>query len=446
MEIKIPLSQGNNMKIKKICSYFFIGFSICYTLYMGASFLSHFIIEHIYYKPATFLNDTLYLETKKGTVPFNRKKDDIYCTFDEVCAKVKNITENGFQLQIQNETHLYKKHPEKENTFSQEMYIPLINNQPLKKKITFLYQEDSKISTIECRASEVCKKGEKELPFSFVVSGLKVDKNKDFNDNIPINESDKILLKEGDKFYTLTKNNQGIFKKDETQMQIHQNRFLLAVSSFKRPIYLVGLVHRLFNQTYQNFDVSISLKGVDTQTLHHLIKPELNSLQKGNRLILKEHKNENQLTNLINTFRELDLKNYDYICKIDDDDFYSNNYLNSVNMALNLLENPEFLFKNNFDILYENTYSTYLINSFNQNPGATTCFSTQFVPMLFELEKMTPTQLKNLIKSDEKNDLSLYEDWLFHKVSHQQGKKHIYFSLEPLFIYNKTNTSITRFQ
>lgn len=434
------------MKIKKVFSYLFIVFSICFTLYEGSIFVGRLIINHFYYKPATFLSDTLYLETKKGTIPFNRKENNIYCTFDDVCAKVMNITENGFQFQIQNETHNYQKIHEKENTFSQPMYMPQLNNTPHKQKITFLYQDGNETVHVECTASELCKKDDEQLPFSFVVSGLKVDKNKNFNDHISMGESTKILLKEGDKFHTLTKNAQGVFKKDETQTPVHQNRFLLAVSSFKRPIYLVGLIHRLFNQTYQNFDVSVSLKGVDTQILNKIIKPEFNTLDKGNRLILKEHKNTNQLSNLINTFREIDLKNYDYICKIDDDDFYSNDYLNSVNMALNLLGNPEFLFKNNFDILYENTYSTYLINSFNKNPGATTCFSTQFASTLFNIEKMTPLQIKNLIKSDEKNDLILYEDWLFHKVSHQQGKKHIYFSLEPLFIYNKTNNSITRLQ
>ena len=444
----MPLLQGNRiiMKIKKAFSYGFIFFSVCFTLYEGAIFLSRLIVERTHYKPASFLNDTLYLETKKGTIPFNRKEDNIYCTFDDVCAKVLKITEQGFQFQIQNETLNYKKVHEKENTFSQEMYIPKSNNIPPKQKITFLYQEDGEISNIECHGSDHCKKGKTELPFSFVVSGLKVDKNKDFNDHSSIDESNKILLKEKDVFYSLTKNEQGVFTKDKTPSAFTQNRFLLSISSFKRPVYLLGLVHRLFNQNYQNFDISVSLKGVDAQTVHQVIEPEFRALQKGNRLILKEHKNTNQLSNLINTFRELDLKNYDYICKIDDDDFYSNQYLTTVNMALNLLGNPIFLFQNNFHVLYENTHSTYLIKSYSQNPGATTCFSTQFASTLLELEKMSPNQIKTFIKSDEKNDLTLYEDLLFHKVIHQMGQKHIYFALEPLFIYNKTTPSITRLQ
>ncbi|MBO7244929.1 MAG: hypothetical protein J6V53_06610 [Alphaproteobacteria bacterium] len=56
-------------------------------------------------------------------------------------------------------------------------------------------------------------------------------------------------------------NNQQFFISVQKQFTQKNYRYLLMLSSFKRPIFLSGQIYRLLNQTYQNFDISVSIKG-----------------------------------------------------------------------------------------------------------------------------------------------------------------------------------------
>lgn len=226
-----------------------------------------------------------------------------------------------------------------------------------------------------------------------------------------------------------------------------KNHFLVVISSYKRPIYLTGLIHRLKNQSYPSeyFDISISLKGVNPHVKKSILDEDLKDFNE-KKLFINLDENKNQFSNLLNTFRNIDLSNYDYICKIDDD-WYHNNYLTNLNEILSNLDSPQFITSGILSSLYKNANEVYLRTYYTTRTGPSICFSSNFATRLLALEKMSNDAIKEkLLKSANLNSdiKNLYEDLILNAYAQQNNEKFIYFSLEPLFIYNRTTQSIMR--
>lgn len=119
-----------------------------------------------------------------------------------------------------------------------------------------------------------------------------------------------------------------------------QYKFLLCITSFKRPIECLGQIHRFFNGSYSNFIMSVIVRNVDDNIYNQQMLPEVQKYIDSGKLIITKKENSNMLNNLIQCVEQCD-QDWDYFFKIDDDDWYSPNYLETINDNLkNQLRQP----------------------------------------------------------------------------------------------------------
>lgn len=228
-------------------------------------------------------------------------------------------------------------------------------------------------------------------------------------------------------------------------------RFLLMCSSFKRPMFLSGQIFRLMNQTYQNFDISVSVKGVDPEKSWLTFEKEWRPYIKEKRLFLRYDVNKKQLFNLLDTIKNVDLSRYDYFCKIDDDDWYAPDYLETVNRKLNeanynLRNNPDkkvhLTYTSDTLLLTEDLDTTYLRKNDTELTGPTLCFSRKILDVLIKTKENPTAYLKYL--PDEPYGLDFrHEDRLIHHLGLAFGALP-WHSSKPLVIYGQQYPSVTR--
>ncbi len=169
------------------------------------------------------------------------------------------------------------------------------------------------------------------------------------------------------------------------------HKFLLFIYSWKRPLFLSGQVFRLFNQTYQNFDINISIKGVPQENMmQNTIFKEWQPFIQSNRLHVKFDTNKDQLSNILDALSGIDLDKYDYFCKIDDDDWYAPNYLEEVNKQLNVgYPISGSLNDMHYHLINTPTHAAFTIGKGDSVVGATLCFNKKIADFLFSLQKQT---------------------------------------------------------
>ena len=220
-------------------------------------------------------------------------------------------------------------------------------------------------------------------------------------------------------------------------------RFLLMCSSFKRPIFLSGQIFRLMNQTYQNFDISVSVKGVDPVKSAETFEKEWRPLIEKKRLFLRYDLNRAQLSNLLDTVRNVHLNNYDYFCKIDDDDWYAPEYLESVNKNLNAAKKKVHITSGGLIYkLWEDIDTTHIDKNNVDMFGPTICMSRKLLKILLKIEK-NPLLYKKYLP-DEPMGLEWWrEDRLITHLGAKMGalRRH---TDEPLVIYGQQYRSVTR--
>ena len=221
-------------------------------------------------------------------------------------------------------------------------------------------------------------------------------------------------------------------------------RFLLCMSSFKRPIFASGQIFRLMNQTYPHFDISVSMKGVDESWSQITFEKEWKQFKEANRLFVRYDENRGQLHNLLDTVRDIDLNRYDYFCKIDDDDWYAPTYLETVNNELNKQENIAISHSTNTYTLTEDVMSTYFNVNGSNLSGPTMCFSREIIKIALEIEK-NPDLLHTYLPEEAYSYLFIArEDRLLHHLARNIGQEQYRQADEPQVIYGWQYRSVTR--
>lgn len=102
------------------------------------------------------------------------------------------------------------------------------------------------------------------------------------------------------------------------------------ISSYKRVEDLLRQILCMMNQSYPHLHVFAAVKGVTPETVRRILLPYVQPFMDAGRLTLRLYPNRNQLTNFLDTVRDLDLSSYDLFAKIDDDDFYDPDYFRHV--------------------------------------------------------------------------------------------------------------------
>ncbi len=223
-----------------------------------------------------------------------------------------------------------------------------------------------------------------------------------------------------------------------------EHRFLLCMSSFKRPIFASGQIFRLMNQTYQNFDISMSLKGVDEGWSNLTFEKEWKKLKEDKRLFVRYDPNRGQFHNFLDTVRDFNLDDYDFYCKIDDDDWYAPTYLETVNNDLNKETGITISHSTNTYILTEDIKSTHFEKSYTGLSGPTMCFSREMIKLFITIEK-NPTLLEIYLPSEaHAGHFTIREDRLMHHLAKHIGKEQMRNSTEPQVIYGWQYRSVIR--
>ncbi len=221
-------------------------------------------------------------------------------------------------------------------------------------------------------------------------------------------------------------------------------RFLLGISSFKRPIFLSGQVFRLMNQTYQNFDISVSVKGVDEHWNKLTIEKEWQQFKDNKRLIVRYDANRGQLHNWLDTIRDVNLNDYDYFCKVDDDDWYAPTYLETVNNELNRKQGVGITHSQDAYILTENIDTTVFKTNYSGLSGPTMCFSRKIIEIVLQIEQ-DPSLLHTYMPEEALPELFINrEDRFLHHLARKLGGEQFRTASEPQIIYGWQYRSVMR--
>lgn len=239
------------------------------------------------------------------------------------------------------------------------------------------------------------------------------------------------------------------FKQIPSQPQ-QEYKILLCLSSFKRPIFLSGQIARLLNQTYNKnkYDISVSIKGSPHDSaFRNTFLREFDRFEKTGHVRIRFDKNKGQYANLLDTMRDIDLDKYDIYCKIDDDDWYSNDYVAEVNRAFNTFTQDEFelsssAYHEGF-ILTENIKQTILNKNYSGLTGPTLCFSREIIKIAFEIEQ-NPSLIKKYIPDENENAFYSHEDRFLDHMARRNGAHIERDSPYPTVIYGQQYRSIMR--
>ena len=238
------------------------------------------------------------------------------------------------------------------------------------------------------------------------------------------------------------------FVPPQTKLFQKQYRYLLMLSSFKRPIFLSGQVYRLLNQSYQNFDISVSIKGSPNDYgFASTFSREFEEFKKTGKVFIRFDHNGKQLSNLLDTVRHLDINNYDYFCKIDDDDWYAPDYLEELNQSLSHLSKEEQRISSTAYhwglILTEDISHTQLRKNFTDLTGPTLCFSKELIRMALRVEK-NPKLIRKYLPGASESMFIHREDAFLDHMARNNGPHVERESFYPSVIYGWQYRSVIR--
>ncbi len=228
------------------------------------------------------------------------------------------------------------------------------------------------------------------------------------------------------------------------------NRFLICMTSYKRPTFLSGQVLRMMHQTYPNFDVSLSIKGVPSTFVRRNLEEEWREYINAGRLRLRLDKNRDQFSNFLDTVRYVDLSHYDWFCRVDDDDWYAPDYLKHINEALK--QSPQVVMSETQRalVMEENVRTiTYYYNEDDKQPqtAASMCFSRAVIAKALELEKNSQAFQYFFERRGIKNATelrSMSEDILMRQIALSMGKIQVRYTPQTDIIFGRQYPSLTR--
>ena len=221
-------------------------------------------------------------------------------------------------------------------------------------------------------------------------------------------------------------------------------KILVMMSSYKRPLLLSGQIIRFTKQTYKNFDVSVSIKGVSEEYMRKTFIQEWSELINQNRLFIRFDKNRDQLSNLLDTVRDIDINKYDYFCKMDDDDWYSPIYLEEVNDWLHKEEDIDVSYTPDTTVLRNGVDSAVMKLNSDLLFGPTLCFSRKVIDLVLRAEKDVSV-LEDIFPKEKVEELRhRREDTLLHEIAIRIGKEQYRKTSPYNVIYGQQYPSVIR--
>ena len=228
-----------------------------------------------------------------------------------------------------------------------------------------------------------------------------------------------------------------------------KRKFALCMSSYKRPFDLIRQIQSIMDQTYDKsmFHMFVAVKGLPVPLYSNYVIPFIKKYIDEGRLTIRIASNTNQLSNFIDCTRALDVSDYEYFVKIDDDDLYNPEYIDKVNTFLATL--PE-----GFSALYEGPVQCLLNRGGYILPGkkVTTCFGPSMVMHksvynLIRRAETDPEFVTRIMKEGsgrDIKDISYSEDHFYRYLMIKLGVENMFNRVDGwLIVSNDTNNSVT---
>lgn len=107
-------------------------------------------------------------------------------------------------------------------------------------------------------------------------------------------------------------------------------RIAACISSYKRVEDFLRQILCMMHQSYPHLHVFAALKGVPPSVAEELVFPYVQPFIDAKKLTLRLFPNKDQLSNFLDTVKDIDISGYDLFAKIDDDDFYCPDYMRHI--------------------------------------------------------------------------------------------------------------------
>lgn len=402
---------------------------------IGSGLLALFYIQ----KPVTPKTLTIELPDDVMAAPRRdlllQKKDNRYCSsVTNRCGDIQSQTETEFTIIWDNkETESFKKETHGIYLSTKPKSHPLLPERP-----TIRIQLNAEVKDL--------RQDEQGLCFDSDGNYLGTVISQSTTDAPSKTTSQKALY-----FETATGNKQmfiqnqnGVYQSQK--MPDKKFKILTFIYSYKRPLFLSGQILRFFNQSYQNFDMRVSIKGFGAEEAASTFMREWRPFIEQKRLRITFDSNKDQFSNLMDALEGVDLTQYDYFCKIDDDDWYAPDYLETLVRHLNTDTNILSSISNGHYRLFNTPQNAQFRYKAQGVLGATLCFNRTIANELFSLQKMTPQeQIQKLgVTTEKMTDFKVKnEDVLIETLAQKSGKIQKRNTPIPLFINGAQYPSIT---
>ena len=224
----------------------------------------------------------------------------------------------------------------------------------------------------------------------------------------------------------------------------NEKRILVMISSWKRPLLLSGQIIRFEKQTYRNFDMSVSVKGASEEWVRATFMQEWQDMINSDKLRIRFDDNKDQLANVLDTVRDVNLDDYDYFCKVDDDDWYAPTYLEEVNEWLNKEDNITLSHSKQATLLRNGDDAVWMGFNTSVLSGPTMCFDRRVIDAALKIEK-DPAALEPLYSKDQVLALKeIKEDAMLHQIAEKLGKSQYRMTSPHNIIYGQQYPSVIR--
>lgn len=228
-----------------------------------------------------------------------------------------------------------------------------------------------------------------------------------------------------------------------------ERNIALCLSSYKRFSDLHRQIYTMMSQSYSRLHLFVAVKGMSEYAFHKILRKQFQSFIDEGRLTLRLFPNKNQLSNFMDTIRDVDVSAYDLFAKIDDDDYYCPDYVKTINGFHNTIPDDQSSYlQDEHWVRYENEGFTTLRRAYYGDFGATIVLSRSALAMIRTCE-LHPDKIGELVPEAVDNHYGFREDNLMHKIMRPLGCQNIanYLrerGIEYHMIYQRANASVMR--
>lgn len=200
----------------------------------------------------------------------------------------------------------------------------------------------------------------------------------------------------------------------------------ICLASYGRPHELMRQVYAMMDQSYKDLHVFAAVKGYTESFFNEVIVPPLQHFVDEGRLTIRLFPNSNQLTNFVDTVRDINIDDYELFLKIDDDDWYHREYVKTV---VELLDNQPVGISSGMsgdNLFLQRTGDTYSIGRFRyaQLTGCSLCISQQCMRRIILVEgdrDLLQQDIKRWKGEHAKADIGWAEDRYFTYLVNANG-------------------------